>query len=174
MTPVAGDDEIGDELQPAFLPVREDTGDAATVFDEADRLGFHHQTEVRVAARVACEEVEKVPLRHQRDEAAMRGHMAEVGDLDVDAADHTGQLAELLVRALQEVFEQAELVDHLERRGMHRVAAEIAQEVAVLLEDDDIDARTRHQEAEHHAGGAAADDRRAGCGWSGSWEPLYP
>ena len=82
MTAVASDDEIGAELQPALLPVRDDTGDAAAVFDEAGRFGLHHETEVRVAARVACEEIEKIPLRHQRDEAAMRGHMAEVGDRD--------------------------------------------------------------------------------------------
>ena len=74
----------------------------------------------------------------------------------------------LLMRTLEELVEQAELVDHLERRGMHRVAAEIAQEVGVLLEDDDVDAGARHEEAEHHAGGAAADDRELGADGLGS------
>ena len=34
----------------------------------------------------------------------------------------------------QEFLEQAELVQQLERRGVDRVAAEVAQEVAVLLQ----------------------------------------
>jgi hypothetical protein len=48
-----------------------------------------------------------------------------------------------------------------------RVAAEIAQEVAVLLEDRDADAGPGEQETEHHSGGAtpadAALNGHAGC-----------
>jgi len=53
---------------------------------------------------------------------------------------------------------------------MHRVAAEVAQEVAVLLEDDGANPGAREQEAEHHPGGAGAGDaalhrrRRVGHG----------
>ena len=43
---------------------------------------------------------------------------------------------DLVVRQLQELVEQAELVHHFERRGMDGVAAEVAQEVAVLLQHD--------------------------------------
>jgi hypothetical protein len=32
----------------------------------------------------------------------------------------------------------------------------------VLLQDDDVDARASHQEAEHHTGGPAADDQELG------------
>ena len=41
---------------------------------------------------------------------------------------------------------------------MDRVAAEVAQEVGVLLQHDDVDAGAREQEAEHHAGRPAAGD----------------
>ena len=41
---------------------------------------------------------------------------------------------------------------------MDRVAAKVAQEVGVLLQDHDLDAGTRQKIAEHHPGGAAADD----------------
>src|SRR5439155_26675295 len=41
------------------------------------------------------------------------------------------------------------------------VAAEIAQEVAVLFEDDDVNAGAREQHAEHHAGRSAAGDAAA-------------
>ena len=70
-------------------------------------------------------------------------------------------LAHLLMRPAQELVEQAELVDQLERRGMDGVAAEIAEEVGVLLEHDHVDAGARQQEAQHHAGGSAADDAAA-------------
>ena len=45
---------------------------------------------------------------------------------------------------------------------MHRVAAKVAQEVAVLLEHHHIDAGAREQEAEHHAGRPAAGYAAAG------------
>ncbi len=41
---------------------------------------------------------------------------------------------------------------------MDRVAAEIAEEVGVLLQHDDVDAGARQQVSEHHAGGSAAGD----------------
>ena len=89
------------------------------------------------------------------------GRCAEVGDRERRVPDLGGQLRRLLVRQPQERLEQAELVDHLERRGVDRVAAEVAQEVGVLLEDQDVDAGPRQQEAEHHPGRPAADDAAA-------------
>ena len=50
------------------------------------------------------------------------------------------------------------LVEDAQRRRMHRVAAEVAQEVAVLLEHDGAHAGTPQQVAEHHSGRAAAGD----------------
>ena len=47
---------------------------------------------------------------------------------------------------------------HLERRRMDRVPAEVAQEVGVLLEDEDVDAGAGEEEAQHHAGRPAAGD----------------
>ena len=47
---------------------------------------------------------------------------------------------------------------------MDRVAAEVAQEVGVLLEHHDVDAGARQQQAEHHAGRPAADDAAARVG----------
>ena len=45
---------------------------------------------------------------------------------------------------------------------MDGVAAEVAQEVAVLLQDDRLDAGARQQEAQHHAGRAATHDAALG------------
>ena len=46
---------------------------------------------------------------------------------------------------------------------MDGVAAKIAQEVLVLLQHDHVDAGARQQQAEHHAGRTAADDRAGGA-----------
>ena len=45
--------------------------------------------------------------------------------------------------------------------GVDGVAAEIAEEILVLLQHDDIDARARQQQPEHHAGGPSANDAAA-------------
>jgi hypothetical protein len=58
-------------------------------------------------------------------------------------------------------------VHHLERGGVDRVAAEVAQEVAVLLQDDDINAHTSEKEAEHYAGWPSTGD--AALGLHGAW-----
>ena len=41
---------------------------------------------------------------------------------------------------------------------MNRVAAEIAEEIGVLLQHHDLNAGARQQESEHHSGGTAAGD----------------
>ena len=84
--------------------------------------------------------------------------MGEVGDREPDVVDLHDQLAHLLVRQLQEVVQDSELVHHLERRRVDCVAAKVTQEVGVLLEHDDRDARARQEQAEHHARRPTAGD----------------
>ncbi len=72
------------------------------------------------------------------------------------------RLTDLVVGLLQEFVEQAQLAHQLEGGRVDRVAAEIAQEIAVLLQHDDIDAGARQQEAEHHPGRPAAGDAALG------------
>jgi len=74
-------------------------------------------------------------------------------------ADKAPQLIGLLMWTLEEIFEQPELVHHLERRGMDGVAAEVAQEIGMLLEHQDVDAGAGEEEAKHHPGRSAAGDR---------------
>ena len=86
----------------------------------------------------------------------MHRQMREVGERHACRADIAGEMIDLLVRQLEEFIDQAEFVHQLERRGMHDIAAEIAQEVGVLFENGDRDAGARQQKAEHHAGRPAA------------------
>ena len=62
------------------------------------------------------------------------------------------------MRPLKEALKHPELVEDLHRRGMDRVAAEIAEEVRVLFEDADVAAGPGEQQAGHHARWTAADD----------------
>ena len=84
--------------------------------------------------------------------------MAHVGDGDLLVGDPPGQPSHLVVRALQELVEQPEFAKQLQRRGVNRVAAEIAEEVGVLLEHLHLAAGAREQQAGHHPGWSAADD----------------
>ena len=93
----------------------------------------------------------------------MRRQMREIGEGHALVADLTRERAHLLMRALQEIVENAELVHDLERRGMNGVAAEIAQKIGVLLQHHDVDAGAGQQEAQHHAGGTAAGNGALRC-----------
>ena len=141
-----------------FARRRVQSDDAPILLDQICRLGLHAQVKCFVALAVLGEEVEEVPLRHQRDELAVRRQVAKIDHLNVFGADLRGQRFDLLMRQLQEFIDQAEFEHQLERRGMNRVAAEIAKEIGVLLQHHDVNAGARQQESEHHPGGAAAGD----------------
>ncbi len=65
----------------------------------------------------------------------MRRQMGEVGDLDEFVADLRAEGPDFLMRTAQEFVQHPEFVHDLEGRGMDRVAAEIAQEIGMLFED---------------------------------------
>ena len=46
---------------------------------QAGGLGLHQQMKVGIALRVLGEEIEKLPLRHERDELAARRQVGEIG-----------------------------------------------------------------------------------------------
>jgi hypothetical protein len=140
------------------------------VLDELGDLRLHEQAERRVPLRVLGEKTQEIPLRHQRDKRAVRSDVSEVGHRHRFPADHAGQPPHLGVRQREELVEQTELVHDVERRWVDGVAAEVAQEVSVLLQHHDVDAGARQQEPEHHSGrpaagdAAASLDRHADCG----------
>jgi hypothetical protein len=92
----------------------------------------------------------------------MNRQVGEVGDGHALLAELGAELRHFLVRQLQEFVEQAKLVHHVQRRGMDGVTAEVAQEVAVLLQHDAFHPGARQQEAQHHAGRAATHDAALG------------
>src|SRR5262249_60363113 len=132
--------------------------DAAVILDQVDRIRLHAQMERRIALAAIGEEVEEVPLRHQRDELAAGRQVGEIRESISPTAEICADAASFLVRQLEELVEQTELAHHVEGRGMDDVAAEVAQEVAMLLEHDDVDAGAREQEPEHEPARSASND----------------
>ena len=168
MPAVGGHHELGSHIQAPLGRGDLDAGDAAGLLEEADDLGAHSQAEARIAGSSLREEVQEIPLRQERDELAARRQMREVRDRHGHLADLHDELMHLLMRQLQEVFEQSELVQDLERGRVDRVAAKVAQEVGVLLEHENLDAGPGEEEPEHHPGrpstGDAAGRRERGHG----------
>src|SRR5437870_1207473 len=55
------------------------------------------------------------------------------------------------MRAFEKIFEETELVHHLERGRMNRVTAKVAQKIRVFLQDYDVDPGARQQKPKHHS-----------------------
>jgi hypothetical protein len=134
----------------------------AILVDESRDLSLHSQVERRIAAAFLGEEVEEIPLWHERHEAALRSQIRHVTQYDRLASNTSADSRDLLVRPFQELFEQTKLVHHLKCRGMNGIAPEVAQEIGVLLQNEDLDSGPRQQIPQHYPSGATAGDTTAG------------
>jgi len=144
------------------LPIRQRAHDPAVLFDESRDLGLHSQVEGGVAAALLGQEVEEIPLWHERHEAALRSQIRHVTQHNMVAADTSADLSDLLVRPFQKFFEQTEFVHDLKCRGMNSIAPEVAQEIGMLLQNQDLDPGPRQQIGQHYPGGTAAGHTTAG------------
>ena len=85
---VAADGESGWDLDGAVWSVGEDAGGGAVLFlDEAGGLPTHAKGEAGEACGFGGEEVEEVPLGHERDEFGVSGEVREVGHGDAAVPD---------------------------------------------------------------------------------------
>ncbi len=126
--------------------------------EEPDDLGVAAEGEGGLLLGRVGDEVEEVPLRHQRDVLVRSGQPGHVGDLcDALVELHLGALHAAL-RQRGEALAEPELVEQREGGCVHGVAAEVTQEVGVLLEDRDLDPGPGHEKPEDEPGRAAADD----------------
>ena len=87
--------------------------------------------------------------------------MREVRYFDKFVSDLRPESADFLVRTLQKIVEQPQLAHDLECRGVDRIAAEVAQEIGMLFENENRDPGSGEQKAQHHTGGAPAGDAAA-------------
>src|SRR5262245_38078835 len=137
MPAVRADDEVRIYVDRSVWRCDDDAAYAAVRFTQPGDLRLHQQAERGVRPRLGCHEVQEVPLRHQRDELAARRQVREVAKRQRLAPDAARDVANLAVRELEECVEDAQLIQDFERGGMDGVAAKIAKEILVLLEDDD-------------------------------------
>src|SRR6516164_1423184 len=98
---------------------------------------------MRKPLRFLRQEIQELPLRHQRREFTMRRQMTKVRQFDCMAVDDSKKLLHDLMRPLQKRLQKSEFVQDFERGRMNGVAAEIAKEIAVLLKHRNWNARTR-------------------------------
>ena len=86
------------------------------------------------------QEIQKIPLRHEGDEgeltsAAGRGRRCEL------KCRRTGRPSSAIAGAgVSKSRRSGRLIHHLQRRGMHGIAAKIAEEIGVLFQHDRVDA----------------------------------
>ncbi len=89
---------------------------------------------------------------------ALDRQRGKIGDGEILALDAGADALDLVEGHLQELLQQAELGHELDGGGMNGIAAEIAQEILVLLEHRDLNPGTGEEKAEHHARRPATDD----------------
>src|SRR5437660_473562 len=100
MPAIAADHERGMNFDVAGWRLGAQPDNAVAFHYQIGGLCLHPQTEMRIAATLFGDEVEEVPLRHQRDEFAASRQMAQVRQRDALGADLEGQTRNLLVRHL--------------------------------------------------------------------------
>jgi hypothetical protein len=77
---------------------------------QVGHLDFRSQTKRRAAPRMFGNEIQKIPLRHEGDEFAVRRQMRKIRDSRFFGAEVHVNLPHLLMRLAQELFEQTEFV----------------------------------------------------------------
>ena len=99
---------------------------------------------------------------HQGDEGCRDGEMREVRQDHLRIGELGLELRLPVVRKLQEIIQQSDLMHDLHGRWVNGVSPEVAEKIRVLLENRDVHSGACQQEARHHAGWPAACDA-AGC-----------
>ena len=88
--------------------------DATALLDQIGRLRLHAPVETCIALAVFGQEVEKIPLRHERDEFANGRKMGEIRDRQTGRADLNGKAPHFSVWEFQELVQQTQLMHQLE------------------------------------------------------------
>jgi hypothetical protein len=111
---VAAYGESGGNINRAFWCVGTDSnGGAVGLLDEAGGLPPHAEGKAAEVGGFACQEVEEVPLGHERDEFRVGWEVGEVGHDDGPVADEAGHPGDFGVGKLEEFFEETKFVEKL-------------------------------------------------------------
>jgi len=112
---IAADSERRWDLGGAVWSVGEDAFDGAVFFpEEAGCLPTHAQGEAVEAGGFGGEEVEEVPLGHERDKSCVTADVGEVRHGYASISDKAGKTRDLSMGDAEEFFEEAKFVEQLE------------------------------------------------------------
>ena len=102
MPPVGADDKRGRDGQLTGWRLCAQARETAVLLDQFRDIRLHPQIEGRIAPALLGQEIEKIPLRHQSNESALRGQMGKVADLHAGRSDDSAEVAQFSVRELEE------------------------------------------------------------------------
>src|SRR5262249_24614929 len=126
-----------------------ETANVIAALNEIDDLSVSDELEARVALRLGGDELQKVPLRHERDERKLVSVRPILDVYYLVAAEPQGHGPHFGVRQVQETLSQPELLQHLERRLVNGVTAKVPEKIAVLLGDKHVAPGSREKQSKH-------------------------
>src|ERR1017187_6018742 len=151
MPPVRPQSQLGTDFQAARRGLRANPHNAPVLFNQVSDLRLHPQMKLRIGLGLLRDKIQKVPLRHQCDELAMRWQMRKVRDRHADVLDLSAELPHFLMRPPQQLFQNSQLVHQFQGRRMNRVTAKVAQKIRMFFQYHHIHARARQQETRNHS-----------------------
>src|SRR5437667_1266436 len=158
MAPVSPNRQLGANLQRPLRRFDLHARHSTFLLDEIGHLCTHLQVKCGITPGLLGDEVEEVPLWHESEETAVSREMGEIRNCDGILSHLTGELSYFLMRALQELVQNTEFMHNLECGWMDRVTTELTQEIGMLFEYENIDARPRKKKTQHHAGRATSSN----------------
>src|ERR1700730_15226481 len=102
MPSIGPDHKIRSKIAFAVRCFCSDPGHAIFVEQKIDHFVLHAKRKRREACRLVSEKIQKIPLRHERDEFAMGWQVREIGDRDRMTIENSANFPQLLVRQLEE------------------------------------------------------------------------
>ncbi len=105
MAPIRTDCQPAPDFEQSLGRCRANADHCSIFLDEILNFGLHPEVKRRISLGVLGDEVEKIPLRHERDELTASRQVGEVGDRNLHSPDHARQVLGFLVRSLQEVIQ---------------------------------------------------------------------
>src|ERR1700689_4670588 len=105
MPAVGADGEVGPRLKRSVGRLAFNSHNPPTLFEQSGHFVLHLHLETRKLAARFGQKIQKVPLRHERDELAVRWKMRAIGNLGGNFTKAYAQLGILLVRPLKKSFQ---------------------------------------------------------------------
>ena len=106
--------QIGADFDGAVVARRADPDHPVAVQHDIGRARVHQKVKPLETAGVGGEKLEKIPLRHERDEFANGRKMGEIRDRQTGRADLNGKAPHFSVWEFQELVQQTQLMHQLE------------------------------------------------------------